>query len=73
MNILAKVIVFVLKCLLFYYVGLYLGLGNYDSESSLLVQNWKVYLFLYLPLAMGTEGLITTLLEAIRESKEEQL
>lgn len=71
MKITAKLIVWMIKLSLFYYVGLILGLGSFDPESSLLYQNWKVYIFLYLPLAMGTEGLLVAAIEAYEESKED--
>ena len=57
------------KGLLFYWIGIVLGLGSFDPESSLLNQSWKVYLFLYLPLLVGTERFMILLIESITESK----
>lgn len=71
MKITIKIFVFTIKCLLLGVFGLWLGLGSYDPESSLLYQNWKVYIFLYLPLAMGTEGLLVAAIEAYEESKDD--
>lgn len=63
-KIISKLIVWSIKCSVLYYIGLILGLGSFDSESSLIYQNWKVYIFLYLPLSMGIETLIITAIEA---------
>jgi len=66
-NIIVKIIVWSIKLSIFYWLGLILGLGSFDSESSFLWQNWRVYIFLYLPLAMGIEGFIVTAIESISE------
>lgn len=68
----SKIIVWTIKLSLFYYLGLVLGLGSFDVESSLINQNWGVYFFLYLPLAMGIEGFIITAIEAFQESKTDE-
>lgn len=69
-RIVIYILVMLMKMTLFYYLGLVLGLGSYDPESSMLWQNWKVYLLLYLPLAMGIEGLIVTLIEVWEENRK---
>lgn len=67
-----KIIVFSIKFLLFGYFGLWLGLGNYDPDSTLFYQSWKVYVFLYLPLAMGIESLVAAAAEAYVEGKSKE-
>jgi len=65
----AMILVWMFKISIAYYFGLVLGLGSYDPSSSLIYQNWKVWILLYLPLAMGIEALIVTVIEAHEESK----
>ncbi len=67
-----KVLAFLAKMILLYYLGFVLGIGSYDPQSSLLGQNWRVWIFLYLPLAMGIESLIATIAEVIRPAKEKE-
>ena len=69
-RIVIYIIAMMIKISLFYYLGLVLGLGSYDPESSMLWQNWKVYIFLYLPLALGIDGLILTGIEVWEEERK---
>lgn len=73
MKTLSRILAFLFKCVLFWFFGLYLGLGSYDPSHSFLDQSWKVYLLLYLPLAMGIEGFIITAIEAIQESNSKEV
>lgn len=73
MKTLSRILAFLFKCVLFWFFGLYLGLGSYDPSSSFVDQSWTVYILLYLPLAMGIEGLIIQAIEAIQESKSKEV